>query len=243
MLGHLVKDYLLSSPDVTIKTINHRWPSENFKSSVKSAEVDIVINCIGAIPQKTKDFSVNIELPIWLENNVSKSTKIIHPGTDCEIDDDDYGNSKREASEYIQRNSTRTKIIQTSIIGPELFSSAGLFSWFMSSTGSVNGWTTHLWNGNTTLEWAHRCLDMIKNWEKYDILTVIQGETVSKYEILSLIQETFEKDIEINAVETSSVVNKCLEGELKTAPLKEQLLELKKYMIERKTKYDQYFTP
>ena len=46
--------------------------------------------------------------------------KIIHPGTDCEMDDDDYGNSKRIASEWIKSSGQNTKIIKTSILGPEL---------------------------------------------------------------------------------------------------------------------------
>ena len=241
MLGHLVEDYLSGCKEASVSTIEHRWPTNDFKTEVINSNIDFVVNCIGSIPQKTNDFSPNIELPMWLEENLDSSIRIIHPGTDCEIDNDEYGTSKRKASEFIQKNSKRTRIIQTSIIGPELSSSAGLFGWFMSENNKVGGWTSHMWNGNTTLEWSHHCWDIINNWENYETLTVVEGQTVSKFEILTAIKKVFKKDIVIEAVETEAWVNKCLSGELKTKSLESQLKELKDYMQKRETKYEQYF--
>lgn len=242
MLGHLVADYLTDHEEINVSTVSSRWPSENFKSELVNTEVDFIVNCIGAIPQKTDDFSANIDLPRWLEENIDKQVKIIHPGTDCEIDDDAYGISKRRASEYIQKYSKRTRIIQTSIIGPELSSSAGLFGWFMSESGRVGGWTSHMWNGNTTLQWVYCCLDIMKNWESYKTLTVLEGQTISKFEILTSIKKVFKKDIIVDPVETDTWVNKCLSGEIKTKALEAQLKELKHYMRKRATQYEQYFT-
>ena len=241
MLGHLAVSYMNDQHEFNVKTVSSRWPSDEIMEDIKKSKSDIIINCIGAIPQKTKDFAVNTQLPRWLEINLPPACRIIHPGTDCEMDDDDYGSSKREASEYIQNTSDRTRIIQTSIIGPELSSSAGLFSWFMGEKNNVDGWTKHMWNGNTTLEWSKQCLNIIKNWEKYSILTTIEGQRMSKYEVLILIKKIFNKNTEITPVETPPV-DKCLSGTVKSKALKEQLEDLKNFMFKRKKQYGQYFT-
>ena len=49
-----------------------------------------------------------------LEENTN--CKIIHPSTDCEMDNDDYGLSKKKAADYIKNKGTKTKMLQTSII-------------------------------------------------------------------------------------------------------------------------------
>ena len=78
---------------------NLRWGDDSFKTYIQSKKFDFIINCIGSIPQRTKNFEVNYELPIWLDKHTS--SKIIHPGTDCEMDDDEYGISKRNARDFI----------------------------------------------------------------------------------------------------------------------------------------------
>jgi len=56
----------------------------------------------------------------------------------------------------------------------------------------------------------------------------IESTCLSKFDLLSLIKEVFNKDIEI--VPNSSVeVNKCLVGGIETKSIKEQLIELKEY--------------
>jgi dTDP-4-dehydrorhamnose reductase len=158
MLGHMVAKYL-SDNNCDIVTCEYRYPSTQFKEFIKQFNGDFIINCIGAIPQRTKDFSINYELPIWLDANAN--CKIIHPGTDCEMDSDDYGISKKRARDYIVEHSNQTKILKSSIIGPELNSNASLLEWFLSQTDLVYGYTNAMWNGNTTLEWAEQCYALI----------------------------------------------------------------------------------
>ena len=164
MLGNAVYKYLSTTYD-KIQTTEYRWSSEEFVRDVISFNGDYVINCIGAIPQKTDDFSINYNLPIWLDKNVNG--KVIHPGTDCEMDSDDYGISKVRASDYIKNNGEKTKIIKTSIIGHELKSADSLLDWFLTTEGAVSGYTNAMWNGNTTLEWAKTSVDMMINWDSY----------------------------------------------------------------------------
>lgn len=231
MLGHMVVKYL-SNLNFNIKTISYKFPSKEFEEEIRNFNGDYIINCIGAIPQKTKNFSINLELPIWLSLN--SPSKVIHPGTDCEIDNDDYGISKKNARDYIINNSTNTKIIKASIIGPELSSKNSLLEWFLNSENEVEGYTNAMWSGVTTLEWAKQCVNIINNWELYNSENIILSTCLSKYNLLNLIKDIFNKEINIkpnNKIHT----NKCLiQGNLLVPNIEIQLMELKKYYYDNK---------
>ena len=228
MLGHMVSK-LLTSKGIEVEKIfitkKNRWPSSNLKNDIKSFKGDYIINCIGAIHQRTNQFNINWELPQWLDKNTN--CKIIHPGTDCEMDDDDYGNSKRIAAEWIKSSSKNTKIIKTSILGPELNTKASLMEWFLSQTGEVNGNSEYYWNGNTTLTWAKFCLHLMENWDSEDIETILEGERISKYHLLLMLKEVYGKhDITINPI-NEPTMDKCLKGKIKTPKLIDQLKDMK----------------
>jgi dTDP-4-dehydrorhamnose reductase len=229
MLGHMVVKYFLNK-NIDIKTIQHKFPSEEFINEVKLFDGDYIINCIGAIPQKTKVFNINIELPIWLSDNIN--VKVIHPGTDCEIDNDDYGVSKRLASEYIINNSQNTKILKASIIGPELNSKSSLLEWFLNSNKNIYGYTKAMWNGVTTYEWAKQCYKLIDNWDDYSIETILASECISKYKLLCIINLVFDKKINIIPIEEGHF--KCLHRDVSVTDIESQLKELKKYYYDNK---------
>lgn len=226
MLGHMVKKYLEQYHE--IETINHRWPSEEFKLAIIDSKADFLINCVGAIPQRTKDFDINWELPIWLDLN--SPCKIIHPGTDCEIDNDIYGISKNIASNYIKSLGKNTKILKTSIIGPEVNTNSSLLEWFLLQEEPVFGYTLAKWNGNTTLEWAKQCYKLINDWDNYPIECVLATSCISKYNLLNIIKKIFSKNIDIIPQEKGK--NKCLAcktGDVKCPNIEDQLIELKSY--------------
>lgn len=227
MLGHMVKKYLLSK-NIDVHTTNEKWPSNQFKCFVKNFEGDYIINCIGAIHQRTKIFDINWELPIFLD--FYAKSKIIHPGTDCEIDLDEYGVSKKIARDFVVYSSSKTKSIKTSIIGPELNSKVSLMEWFLSNVDgkTVYGYELCLWNGNTTLTWAEESLNLMLNWENYQKETILYSDCVSKKELLQIINEVFNKDIEIKS-NFSFKTDKCLEGNVKKPNIRQQLIYLKKF--------------
>lgn len=229
LLGNMVKSYLEKNDGLTVITNNTRWPSSEFKNVIIHTDADYIINCIGAIHQKTSEFSVNSDLPIWLDLN-SKS-RIIHPGTDCEMDSDPYGISKRKASDYIKERGERTKIIKTSIIGPEKNTTYSLMSWFLGNpeNSTVKGFSNHLWNGNTTLTWSEHCLQLILNWEDFKKETVLSSECVSKFDMLEAINEVYERNINIINDDRPGA-NKCLAGDILTPHIKDQLQILKNYV-------------
>ena len=224
MLGHMTVKYL-KSKGVEVETEVGRWL--DIKSNIYKFTGDYIVNCIGAIPQKTTQFDINWEIPIWLDTH--SPCKVIHPGTDCEMDDDAYGISKNIAGNYIRTLSIKTKSLKTSIIGPELEGTSSLLEWFLSQEGEVTGYSKALWNGNTTLEWAKQCLSLMQNWDLYSPETVICGEEISKYDLLLTMREVYGKEIKIISKDIGK--DKCL----KNAPLiyskniTEQLKELKEF--------------
>jgi dTDP-4-dehydrorhamnose reductase len=229
LLGNTVDKFLSNQTGLKIVTLDKtlRWPSPEFMDAAVDINANYIINCVGAIHQRTTEFTVNYELPIWLD---TLGVRIIHPGTDCEIDDDAYGISKKTARDFIVQHGKNTKIIKTSIIGPEVNSSYSLFDWFLSQPddSSVNGFINQYWNGNTTLEWAKVCLNLINSWDEFQTETIITTNCVSKYELLSKINNTFERRIHIIQTE-GTVKYKCLSG-VRRNSIDEQLIELKKFM-------------
>tara|TARA_R110000796_G_scaffold56633_1_gene131223 strand:- start:314 stop:1021 length:708 start_codon:yes stop_codon:yes gene_type:complete len=220
MLGHMVYNTLSKIRDLNISITQQRFP--NFTKSTFDKQ-DFVINCIGAIPQRTNNFKVNYELPTWLVENVS--CKIIHPGTDCEMDNNDYGLSKKKASDFILDKGQNTKILKSSIIGPELNSNSSLLEWFLSQENEVFGYTKAIWNGVTTYEWSKQCLELINNWSTYKSLTTLSSDPISKYELLNIIKNVYNKDINIIPKELGK--DKTLIGDIKTGNIKKQIIELK----------------
>lgn len=249
MLGNAVKQQLLNEGVYTVSTTSERWPSESFMQFVTKADVDVIINCIGKIPQSNQSTveyeEVNEKLPIFLD---SIGVLVIHPSTDCEFSGslelekrymknaerdavDVYGLSKARVSQWIEAHGRHTKIIRTSIIGHEKETHFGLLEWFLHQSGEVNGYTDHYWNGITTLQWikvARQIIDCPTDWP---VLNQVSCEAcVSKYEVLQLCKEVYGKqDVHINPVETGQGINKCLASDILVPDLKTQLLELKNF--------------
>lgn len=220
LLGSAVFDFL-THHGYTVQTNTAYWPSKEFKDQLRNFE-GICINCIGSIPQKTKDFRVNYELPEFLGG--LSNIKVIHPGTDCEIDDSPYGISKAVAADICQ-DYRNIKIIKTSIIGFDK-DKASLLSWSLAQT-AVDGYVDAYWNGVTTLKWAEKCLELILNWDKFGKTTVITSKCVSKFELLKTIYKVFGRDVEVNPV-SGKGKNKCLVGEY-VGEIEEMLVELKEF--------------
>lgn len=248
MLGNAVCKFFESQDGYSIVTINDRWGNASFEASIRETKADVIINCIGIIPQRKPDValytSVNVDLPLFLD---TLGIRVIHPSTDCEFlgnvppdykytktdtrdADDDYGKSKAESSAWLEHNSKNTKIIRTSIIGHETNTSIALLDWFLHAEGEVRGYTNHFWNGLTTLEWAKQAKTMIESWDTLPVLNQYgTDENKSKYELLLIAQEVYGKEITITPFEPPVGVNKCLLSDTPVSDIKTQLSELKTF--------------
>jgi len=249
MLGNAVYRYIDEHTDHSALFINKRYPDTDFTDAISSTNPDVIINCIGAIPQKKPSVSAyqlfNIELPIFLEK---LGILIIHPSTDCEFEGttsinhlyskadtrdatDIYGESKAIISSRIEKEFKDTKIIRTSIIGHELSSNLSLLDWFLSQEGTVRGYSNHYWNGITTLEWAKQSLSLLElPKDKIPPLTQLASpECLSKHDILMMVHDIYQKKISVVSFEMEKTVNKCLSSDKPLPSLNIQLKELREF--------------
>lgn len=178
---------------------------------------DIVINCIGIIKQHglAKDtlsvLPINSLLPHRLSNICKlNGTRLILISTDCvfagrkgmynesDIPDaeDLYGKSK-EIGEVVSERHVLT--LRTSIIGHELNSNYSLVNWFLSQSGTVNGFTKAIFSGLPASEIAEVIkTKIIPNLQLHGLYH-LSAEPISKFELLNLIKKTYNKTIEIVA--------------------------------------------
>tara|TARA_B100001250_G_C19718156_1_gene752536 strand:- start:160 stop:984 length:825 start_codon:yes stop_codon:yes gene_type:complete len=240
------KDYdVLIDPWCKLKVL-----LENIKSN------DIIINCIGIIPQKYKlsdnhsFIKVNSLFPHKLQEITEKSnSKLIHITTDCvfngskglynenDIHNEDnlYGVSKSLGE---PENSC---IIRTSIIGHEDTHKKSLLEWIISNKNKeISGYDNHLWNGVTCLTLANIIKNMIENniiWN--GIRHIYSPDTVSKYDLCVYVNKIYDLNIIINKVNDKPYIDKSLTSiynndfEIKNIKniknIKDQILDLYNY--------------
>jgi dTDP-4-dehydrorhamnose reductase len=216
MLGHMVYYFLerLDKYDLYNSVYRTKLTEDSIVCDVKN-QIDIkalfdrvkphiVINCVGALVQESKENPINAIYLNALFPHILKElcdeneAKLIHISTDCVFSgqkgsyaeddfrdaDDVYGRSKALGEIFDSPHCT----LRTSIIGPELKDGTGLFQWFMKQTGEVKGYTKAYWSGVTTLELAKAIYKAIQNDLK-GLLHVTNGEKISKHDLLHLINK------------------------------------------------------
>lgn len=211
---------------------------------------DILINCAGIIkPQVQKagnpqTIFINSVLPHilsdWCRNN---GVSMIHPATDCVYngmagqysegslhdESDIYGQSKSLGE---PKNAT---CIRVSIIGEEKYNKRSLIEWAKSQSGTqVNGFTNHLWNGITCLEWCKIVHEIIKTkcyWDGTE--SISSPEYVTKYELLKMISEVYELNLDVKKVQHTERCDRTLVSSVGFTPksIYEQLVELKHFKL------------
>lgn len=225
MAGHMMVEYFKQKKQFDL-FYTSRDPNEKegifldvtnsfqLEEIVESIKPDVTINCIGILNENATNntklaFQVNSVLPHQIVKLMERHQgKLIQISTDCVFSGlkGDYTeeNLPDGTSIYAQSKqlgeitSNKHLTIRTSIIGPELKKDGiGLFLWFMNQTGKIKGYEKVFWNGVTTLELAKAVEKMIQH--QVTGLYHLGSETkISKYSLLKLIQEIFEKkDVEI----------------------------------------------
>ena len=239
MLGGMVVKYLETQEDLHVIGISRRdglaiHPSYNMVSLLNKIPAlnspDYIINCIGAIKPVFNDKTrlqegiyTNAIFPHELEewnHRFEVGARIIHITTDCVFNGylggytessphnplDEYGKSKSlgEPEDVM--------VLRTSIIGPEWNGNKrSLVEWLLSQKGKeVNGFSNHMWNGVTTLELARMIGDIIHRdlWSKGT--KHLYSHDVNKYELINLMNKTWELGIKVNEAEAKSFCNRTL---------------------------------
>jgi dTDP-4-dehydrorhamnose reductase len=251
MLGQMVKKYFtVEGFDITCFDLRFGIGERaGYSDFLRSLREGYVINCIGKIKQKTIDANdllfVNTILPSELRNALPKDIVLIQPGTDCifsgkmgsayPVDrvsdaEDEYGWSKR-LGEVVLQGRPNTLLPRVSIIGPDNnLGGKGLLAWVKSNPRgtAIKGFTNHLWNGITTLEWCRQVHQFIRQGQPFPFRLIQYGTAAhySKYEMLVLFNRIFDLGLIIEPVETPQPVDRRLVPDIVCKPLPEQLQDL-----------------
>jgi dTDP-4-dehydrorhamnose reductase len=255
MLGSYLKAYLgkkykllaLTRGDVDLSTINEYELLQFMYDNI--TKDDVIINTSGVIKKDRPDiFKINSLFPhILAKFKKETGCNVIHITTDgvfsgkrgsyVESDEhdyiDDYGKSKS-----LGENPTITNI-RTSIIGEEKINKRYLLEWVISNKGeTIDGYNNHLWNGVTCLELA-KLIDKIIKDDAYwnGIRHVFSPDSVTKYELINMINEVYNLNITVNKKMTNNKCHRNLQTQyipMIDKSLYDQILELKFYSMNTK---------
>lgn len=198
--------------------VRNNVDADNFDTVIRAIaaiQPDIIINCIGIIKQlpisndPLTAITVNAQLPHRL-SLVTKSAKarLIHISTDCVFDGskgnytekdpstakDLYGRTKYLGEVYYPHAVT----LRTSIIGHELKTEFSLIDWFLGQQKVVSGYTKAIYSGFTTNEMVNIISNYVIPNENLSGLYHVSNTPISKYDLLNIIKEVYQKDITIN---------------------------------------------
>ncbi len=223
MLGHVVKKYLIDKKYDVYETTRNQTNKyyfdalENIKKIeeiIDSIKPDFVVNCIGILNKKAEDYPsqailVNSYFPHYLDEMSEKyNYKLIHISTDCVFSGHDGGSYKEDSPKTAttvygtskalgEINNNRSLTLRTSIIGPDTNPNGiGLFEWFMKQKDEVHGFRKAFWSGVTTIELAKQ-IEIAMNSNLTGLYHVTNGQKISKYDLLTIIKDVFNKDIKI----------------------------------------------
>jgi dTDP-4-dehydrorhamnose reductase len=223
MLGHVAKLYFeeqghdvkgtsrSGSQDYTYDVTQNVGDIEGF---VEDFKPDAVINCVGILNKiaeenKALAVMVNSYLPHYVDEVCRKrNVKFLHVSTDCVFDGKTGGykeDSTRTANDFYGRSKGLGEVdndssvtLRTSIVGPDMNQNGiGLFQWFMNQEKETNGFDKVIWTGVTTLELAKGMEKAIVN-NLSGLRHVVNNEKINKYDLLTLFNKHFNKNIVIN---------------------------------------------
>ena len=272
MAGHVIKTYLESLKSYDIWGLGRDVKHENniinldvsntkeLEHIINKGSFEVVINCIGLLNNTAEN---NPELAVWFNSYFPQllatfgkkyNFKLIHISTDCVFSGEKgnyiensfkdgigfYAQSKALGEVVNQKDLT----LRTSIIGPELSEKGiGLFHWFMSQSGKINGYKNSIWSGVTTLVLAKTIEWAIEN-QITGLYHVTNNKSIDKFSLLCLIKKHTKKNIIIekfiNKESNKSFIDSRKEMNF-TIPTYDKMV---KFMVEDilndKTKYQHY---
>lgn len=181
---------------------------------------EVVVNCIGIVKQdaSAKDsvssITVNALFPHQLARLCAESrSRLIHVSTDCVFSgrrgnydehdtpdaEDLYGRSKL-LGEVVGADCLT---IRTSMIGRQLTGEQGLVEWFLSQAGGrVRGFQRAVFSGFTTEALAQILGSIIADHRDLKGLYHVAADPITKFDLLSLINEAYGLRVEIEPDET-----------------------------------------
>ncbi|MDQ3750548.1 MAG: SDR family oxidoreductase [Acidobacteriota bacterium] len=199
------------------------------KETIEQIRPNVVVNAVGVIKQVPlaknviATLSINSIFPHQLsELSEEFQFRLINISTDCvfsgekgnysesDLADshDLYGKSKN-LGEVVTGNCLT---LRTSIIGRELETAHSLVEWFLSNRGkSVKGFVYAIYTGFPTIVLADILSNLIENYPNLCGLYHVSSEPINKYNLLSLINEAYRAEIDIEPFE-DFVIDRSLDS-------------------------------
>lgn len=198
---------------------------------IREEKPDWVINGIGIVVQLplAKDYyasvSINALLPHQLEKLGGRyGFRLIQISTDCVFNGRKgmYGESDQPDAEDLYGKTKELGevgygcgiTLRTSLIGHEIVRPThGLLEWFLAQETQIKGFTQAIFSGLSTIEFANVLLDIVIPGQLPTGIYHLAGEPVSKYDLLKLVAEVYQKKIHIEP-SAELIVDRSLDGSL-----------------------------
>ncbi len=190
----------------------------------------VLINAVGVIRHLPEGrealpcIQMNAAFPhMLLQACTARNIRLIHYSTDCVFDGKagrPYTESDRPTASDVygltkylgEVAGPNALTVRTSIIGPELRGKHSLLEWFLAQEGAVRGFTEAIYTGLPTSEHARILAEYILPRPDIAGLYQVAAPAISKYDLLRLIAETYQKPIIITP-DKSVQEDKRLSGE------------------------------
>ncbi len=258
MLGHTLLSTIKSNELFSVYNISRKKMIDKntiicdvldfnqLEKNIKKISPDYIINCIGVLIKESNHdpknaFFLNSYLPNFLESISGRyKFELIHISTDCVFSGNQGGyheDSVKDAKDVYgiskglgEVNSPNHLTIRTSIIGPELKSKPeGLFEWVLNNRGkTIDGYTKSMWSGVSTLFLSRAIIFCIQNNIKG--LLHISNDKISKYDLISIINDIYDLRINVNKVEgkisDKSLISNRNDFQLSVPAYYEMILEM-----------------
>ena len=201
----------------------------NLEKIFDEVNPDVVINCVGIVHHSKeiqnihKVILLNSLLPHTLEKLCKKKkARFINISTDCvfsgikgnynENDLPDaphlYGRSKFLGEVHYGNSVT----LRTSLIGHEQKNKYGLLEWFLRQNGNIDGYKKAIFSGLTVIEFARIISDYVIPNNKLKGLYHVSSEPISKYDLLLLIKNIYDKNIDVKPENKKVVIDRSLDS-------------------------------
>jgi dTDP-4-dehydrorhamnose reductase len=163
--------------------------------------------------------TLNAILPHRLANLCKLiGARLIHISSDCvfsgksgDYGEDDrpdaidlYGSSKR----FGEISGPNLVTLRTSTIGHEISTRFGLLEWFLGQKTCV-GYSNAIFSGLPTIEFSRIVRDLVIPNESLHGIYHVAARPINKFELLSLIAQTYQKEIKITK-DVSFVIDRSL---------------------------------
>lgn len=189
----------------------------------------VVINCVGLVKQlaQSKDplqaVPINTLLPHrLLALCMASGSRLVHISTDCVFSGTQGGYKEEDfadADDLYGRSKLLGEIMEppgitlrTSILGHELEGNRSLLSWFLSQPGPVRGFQRAIFSGLPTVELARVVREFVLPRPDLHGLYHVAAEPISKYKLLRLVAEVYDKKVEIQP-EDQFVIDRSLNAD------------------------------